>query len=335
MKSAALLIDASDLELGSSDTEMLDALRGPTWVSLAGRDRSRLRVATTLLHGNEPSGFRAIRRYLRSGRVPATDLLFFFGSVSAAQILPRFSNRTLLSGRDLNRCFRPPYDGAEGRLAATVLARLEDRRPEALIDLHNTSGRGPAYGVLMTRDRACQQVAALWARHVVVTDLRLGALTEATTQHFPSAVVECGGREDPAADSVAWFGLREFADRATLFDRDAAPEVFEHPVRIELRAGCEIAFARQPVERADVTLYPDLDRHNFGMVDVGEPLGWLGPRGLDALMLRRASGTDTVDALLSQRAGALVASRAFRPLMITTHPDIAKSDCLFYAVAKT
>lgn len=328
----AALFSGRGLDIGSTDAAMLAALGGPAWVALPGRDRSRLRVVSTLLHGNEPSGFRAIGRYLRSGSEPATDLLCFFGSVRAALIAPGFAHRTLPSGHDLNRCFKPPFRDAEGRLAAEVLERLQERPPEALVDLHNTSGRGPAYGVLMSRDHRSQQIAGLWSRHAVVTDLRLGALTEATTERFPSAVVECGGRDDPAADGLAWYGLRAFADRESLFEGKLALELFEHPVRIEVCLGCEIAFAAEPVAGVDITLYPDLDRYNFGTIDAGEPIGWLGPRGLAALQLRRASGVGSAEPLLALRSQRLVAARPFRPLMITTQPDIAKSDCLFYAV---
>ncbi|NNL83998.1 MAG: hypothetical protein HKP27_00010 [Myxococcales bacterium] len=328
----AALFSGRDLDVGSTDADMLAALGGPAWVAIPGRDRSRLRVVSTLLHGNEPSGFRAIGRFLRSEREPATDLLCFFGSVRAARIPPGFANRTLPSGRDLNRCFKPPFCDAEGHLACEVLERLRERPPEALVDLHNTSGRGPAYGVLMSRDRRSQQIAALWSRHAVVTDLRLGALTEATTERFPSAVVECGGRDDPAADRLAWYGLRAFAERETLFDGKPTLELFEHPVRIEVCRGYEIAYAAEPVAGVDITLYPDLDRYNFGVIDAGEAIGWLGPRGLSALQLHQASGVGSAEPLLTLRSERLVAAHPFRPLMITTQPEIAKSDCLFYAV---
>ena len=65
-----------DLERGALPGDLpgfLGMLGGPTLIRLAGRDGSRTRVVTTLLHANEPSGVRAVLRYLREGERPATD----------------------------------------------------------------------------------------------------------------------------------------------------------------------------------------------------------------------------------------------------------------------
>ncbi|MBQ0785555.1 MAG: hypothetical protein KBT66_15110, partial [Amphritea sp.] len=45
----------------------LRQLGGPTLIVVDGRDNSRCRAIATLLHGNEPSGVRAILGWLRSG----------------------------------------------------------------------------------------------------------------------------------------------------------------------------------------------------------------------------------------------------------------------------
>lgn len=288
---------------------------------------------STLLHGNEPSGMRAWVRYLVEGRTPATDVVGFLGAVEAARLEPHFSHRALPGGRDLNRCFRAPFPGPEGALASACLDLLAAETPEALVDLHNTSGRGPAYAVVTEARREHDALASLFAERVIVTDLRLGTLFEATTPMCPSVVVECGGVGDPAADAVAYEGLCRFLDRDTVTaSARHALDVFEHPVRIELAPGQRVAFARRPVPGVDVVLDPDLDRHNFGTIIPGETLGWIREGGLAALQLRSASAVGPVGHLLTERAGRLVAAATFRPLMITTRADIAESDCLFYAV---
>ena len=95
----------------------LQELGGPAWIRVPGRDASRTRVVSTLLHGNEPSGVRAIHAWLRSGARPAVDTAFFVGPVEAARVPPGFAHRTRFGHRDLNRCFLPPFPGSEGELA--------------------------------------------------------------------------------------------------------------------------------------------------------------------------------------------------------------------------
>ena len=325
--------DHRELSLEGSAEAMLARLAGPTWFRIPGHDRSRCRVVTTLLHGNEPSGLRALHRYLAGRECPATDLVCALGAVSAAQREPVFSNRFAPDGRDLNRCFRAPFRGPEGELARALLELLREVSPEALVDLHNTSGRGPAYAVATIPDPCHPRLASFFTKRLVITDLRLGALTETTSEWFPSIVIECGGAGDPAADRVADDGLRRFAGAATVLNPGHPLEqVFLHPVRVELRPGCEIAYADAPVPSADVVLHRDLDRFNFGSVPAGEPLGWVGARGLDALQVRSAADVRAANEFLRVEAGRLLAAHSFRPLMITTQPTIAASDCLFYAI---
>ena len=49
----------------SDPVAWLRQLGGPTAIRLSGRDRSRCRTVVTLLHGNEPSGVRALHGWLR------------------------------------------------------------------------------------------------------------------------------------------------------------------------------------------------------------------------------------------------------------------------------
>ena len=97
--------------------EFLRWLGGPAAIRVPGRDRSRARAVTTLLHGNEPSGVRAVHAWLRSGALPAVDALLFVGAVPAALEPPGFALRSLPGAADLNRCFLAPFEGPDAELA--------------------------------------------------------------------------------------------------------------------------------------------------------------------------------------------------------------------------
>src|SRR5690606_33627744 len=160
--------------------DWLAALPGPSLIHLHGADPTRVRVLVTLLHGNEPSGLIATHQWLREGREAvestlATDLVLILASVEAARTPPRYSHRHLPGQRDLNRCFRAPWHDAPGRLAQAILAELVALGPEAVIDLHNTSGRSPAFAVAALDDQRHRTLAGMFCDHMIVTDLRLGA----------------------------------------------------------------------------------------------------------------------------------------------------------------
>jgi hypothetical protein len=323
-------------DIPPSAVGFLRGLGGPTWIHVPGRDRSRTRAVAALIHGDEPSGLRAVHGWLRGGAQPAVDAVFFIGAVEAALAAPGFAHRMLPGRPDLNRCFLPPYVGEEGALAAELIGKLRAARPEALIDLHNNSGHNPAYGVGLSADAPLLALTALFGRRFVDTDLRLGALFEATHDEFPSLTVECGRVGDPLADAVARSGLdRYLSALRPLEPQIPAPalDVLARPVRVTLRSGVRVAFADAPRPGVDLTVARDIDRHNFETVASGSPLGWVAD-GVWPVMARDAGGIDIARELFEVRDGVLRARRDLIPIMMTTHAQVAERDCLFYAVRR-
>jgi hypothetical protein len=321
-------------EVGPSARAWLERLPGPCVVRVTGRDRSRRRAVGALLHGNEPSGLVAVHRLLRSGAPPVTDLVCFLGAVDAAREPPGFAHRALPGARDLNRCFAPPFEGAEGRLAEAMLEVLDERPTEALVDLHNNTGHNPAYGVSRTADAAHCALVALFAGTCVVTDLSLGALFEVADQRCPAVVIECGLAGASAADEVAAAGLARFAAAPSIApEAEAAMRVLSHPLRVELRPGARVRLQQSRAADVALTLHDEIDRHNFERVEAGTAIGWIGAGAAWPLQAMDGSGRDrsreffTVDA-----DGALRAARPLVPIMMTTNAQVAMSDCLFYLV---
>jgi Succinylglutamate desuccinylase / Aspartoacylase family len=314
----------------------LEWLGGPTILRLAGRDSGRVRGLSVLLHGNEPSSLRALHAWLRSGEVPAVDVVVFVGAVVAARQPPGFAHRMRAGGRDLNRCFRPPWEGEDGAVAAEALQLLRQAGCEALVDLHNNTGHNPAYGVGTVADAARLNLTAMFAERYVVYDLALGALIEATADDFPSLAIECGRAGDPAADAVAAAGLARYlrTDRLEL-RRVAADhiEVLASPVRVTVAAGLRLAFGDQPAKDADLTLRADIDRHNFQPLLPGAPVGFVAPSAPWPLVACGADGVDVSRDVFEIVDGLLRTRRGVVPIMMTTDPAVAVEDCLFYLVS--
>lgn len=118
--------------LGDSYLDFLQQLGGPAWFTLAGRDTSRRRVIVTLLHGNEPSGLKAVHALLSEEMVPATDLGILVAGADAAVCEPLLTHRYIPGERDLNRCFKPPRDSNQGELAEAILDLIYGYAPEAV-----------------------------------------------------------------------------------------------------------------------------------------------------------------------------------------------------------
>lgn len=322
-------------EVGETVEGFLERLGGPAWIHVPGQDRARTRVVTTLLHGNEPSGVRAVHRWLRSEMTPVVDMVCIIGAVDAAVEPPGFHYRFLPDAKDLNRCFREPFEGREGQLAHTILEWLREVKPEALIDLHNTSGRSPAYGVTTKVALPHLSLTSMFSEQLIQTDLRLGTLLEATEDEWPTIVVECGGASTSGSDQLAYEGLLRFASDGDVLQHTSASNrvhVFQHPIRVELCEGRNVTYEPFPNGRVDLTLLPDVDKYNFDCLQAGDMIGWVGTSHLDVLVARGADGRDQTRELFLENSGRLVMAKPARILMMTTNPTIAANDCLFYVL---
>lgn len=322
--------------IGNDVYEFLDYLAGPSEILLTGEDSSRTRAFVTLLHGNEPSGTMALFKWLKSGKQPAVNIVVIVASVAAASLEPKYSNRVFGSQRDLNRCFKEPFYDETGFLADEILKTLKRYDPECLIDMHNTSGSGPSFAVAIYEDPQHDALTALFTKRLIVTHLRLGALMEVTEFLCPTVTIECGGRLDETAHQIAYEGLnRYFLQQDVLVDDKykADLEVLTNPVRLELSEDCRLSYGDALSEDTDLCLLPSIEHLNSGITAKDTQLGWVATDDLNSIFSSKNSREEcVVNELVYIKDGALYAKRDLKLFMITSNPDIAKMDCLFYAV---
>ncbi len=311
--------------------EFLQALPGPSAIYLTGEDTSRTRVLVTLSHGNEPSGLEAVHHWLQDGRKPTVNVVIILGAVEAALAEPLFFHRQLPGCRDLNRCFNPPYKDRQGQLAQSMLRTIRELEPEAVVDLHNTSGSSDAFSISIGDCPDRRALAARWVDRLIITDLRLGSLMEQDLG-CPVITVEAGGSLDEAADVVAHEGIARFFLEDELLRPPEKLTLLRHPLRLELAAHSRIDYADRPLHDRDIVVRHDIERFNFAPVDHGDMLGWLDSQGLEHLQIGSDYQPHDVDEFFRVEQGQLYPRQHMRLFMATTRPDIAASDCLFYFV---
>ena len=322
-------------DVGRTAEEFLNRLGGPTVIHARGQDDLRTRAVVTLLHGNEPSGLRALHAWLREGRTPLVNAVCVVASVAAAREGRGFAYRFLPGQRDLNRCFLPPFDGAQGELAREILEVIRDAGCEAMVDIHNNTGHNPPYGVGTQVDAKRLKVSSLFARRYIHTDLRLGCLIEAIDDDLPGVVIECGRAGDRQADAVALAGLQQYLGLDQIFSRGAEPgsmTILDTPVRVCLRARVQLAVAGSPVPGAHLTVMDKIDRHNFQELTSGTLIGWVDAPTTWPLDARGAEGKDVSKDLFAVQGRELRTRRPLIPIMMTTDARMAAADCLCYVV---
>jgi hypothetical protein len=319
--------------------EFLQGLPGPVAIHLPGVDSTRTRVLVTLSHGNEPSGVEALHHWLRGDQQPAVNIVVILAGVAAALAEPLFYFRQLPGQRDLNRCFNPPYKDQQGQLAQSILQYIRALEPEAIVDMHNTSGSSTAFAVTIGDSPPQRELVGLFVDRLVVTDLRLGSLMEQDCG-CPVVTIEAGGSLDEESEVVAREGLENYFLSDDLFiDAQGRAEaqsegvaIFRHPLRLELSPHSRIDYADRSLHDRDITVRADIEQFNFTPIEPDQMLGWLDADGLQHLVIGSDYQPHEVSEFFQVNAGKLYPARHMRLFMATTRPDIAASDCLFYFV---
>jgi hypothetical protein len=318
--------------MASSPLEFLRQLNGLCVFDIKGDDTSRSRVVTTLIHGNEPSGFIALHKLLRNKIKPAVNIRFIICNIEAAKLVPEFSHRYLQAGEDLNRFFSSTQEDSEiiGR-AQTIKQMVAAVNPEAVIDLHNTSGLSPAFGVAIDSSERALDLISLFTDKVILTGLRVGAIMEQVFSG-PIVTIECGGAGQIQSHQLAYSGLVKFVKDISVFNRHASTvDIHQHPYRVELLPNISVAFGHNHLPTADVTLRIDAEQLNNQLTPKGEFIGWYEGIGKLPFTVKNEQGDEQLEAMFSLQNGCIFTKQSLQIFMATTNSDIATNDCLFYA----
>lgn len=318
-------------DLPESEQLWLEQLDTPLAILLHGQDRSRTRVLSTLLHGNEPSGFFAVFKYLKQQRKPATNILILLTNVAAAAKHPIFTHRVEHNQPDINRCFGKWGSSKSHKLARDIVKQIKKFKPEAVIDLHNTSGTGPAFAVATTYNQQLHSLASLFCQHLIETNLTMGAMMECKLG-CPIITIEAGGRLDSKAHQIAYSGICSFFEDYEVLQNQNSVEILRHPHRFELNSTASLCFAPNKDQHQQIIISSDLERHNFGTTAAGTLIGWYRGDWQQLFNLYNPGKSENLADLFTFENGEIRTAKQLQLFMCTTFPEIALQDCLFYFV---
>jgi len=328
---------AFELKVANTPLAFLHQLSGLTIFDVQGEDTNRTRVITTLIHGNEPSGFFALHQWLLRKTKPAVNIRFILCNPEAASLPPEFSHRYLKQSQDLNRFFTSnsssldKCDIAISQRAQQIMQAVSEVSPEAIVDLHNTSGISPAFGVSISENDQVLDLISLFTNKVILTGLHVGAIME---QNFsaPIVTIECGGAGQLKSHQLAINGLEKFTNKESIFDHHAEQvDIHRHPCRIELKKGIVLGFGDYPLMTADITLLNSTEKLNNQITPQDTLIGWYEKDNQLPLIIKDEQGNDKLSELLYLEDGVIYTKQSLQIFMATKQLDIAKNDCLFYA----
>ena len=351
-KDITFLNDSHRNNIPDKPLEFLKSLKGLTVYDIEGVNTKKIRIITTLIHGNEPSGLIACHLWLRSKERPATNVRIIFCNPEAAKIKPYFTNRYLSQNDDLNRFFsiasHLSLEDARAQLqsspviyrAKQILQLISGKQNdpvthaighiEAILDLHNTSGSSPAFAVSVNSDIEHKQLAEFFTNNMIKTTLPVGAIMEQPFK-VPIVTIECGGADQNKSHQVATIGLQNFFDTVSLFKRKSSKvKVRNKPLRIKLINDASVGFSNHPLQTNDVTLRADIENLNNGETPAGEFIGWNIDNSDLLFSAIDADDNDQINHLFEVRGECIYTRVEMQFYMATNLAEIATKDCLFY-----
>ncbi len=320
------------LELEAKDLHQV--LPGPTLVHLAGRRPEPLFVSV-LLHGNEDTGWLAVRDLLNNygDKELPRSISIFIGNIAAARFYERF-----MDGQpDYNRIWEDAEeirDLPERSMMREVVAAMKARSVFASIDVHNNTGLNPHYACVRLLDPEHLHLATLFSRTVVYFTTPPGVQTEPFSKLCPSVTVECGQPGQPHGVEH----VREFIDAVLHLSSFPSHQVRAHDVDLfhtvaitKVPESVSIGFGDT---ECDIRFLEDLDHLNFRELPTGTTLGWVRPDSNASLVVMDDTNKDVSNRYFIVEDGELRTLRPVMPSMFTVSTTAIRKDCLCYLMER-
>ena len=308
-----------------------EILSGPSLIHLAGEKSDTLFVSV-LLHGNETTGWEAVRELLKKfeARPLPRSMCLFIGNVAAAH----YGQRHLDDQPDYNRIWKGDGDSAEEQMAQQVIEHVSKLELFAAVDIHNNTGKNPHYACVNRLDQSYLHLATLFGRTVVYFIKPDTVMSMAMAPLCPAVTVECGQPGMPQGTSHVLDYLDACLHLSDFPKHPVTPhdiDLFHTVATVKVPAGLDVVFGN---EGADISLLPDIDRFNFTELPAGTAFGQVSAVGLQPFTVRDEQNRD-VTARFFEINGHWIQTRTpVMPSMLTLDLEIIKQDCFCYLMER-
>lgn len=318
--------------LEKESNELYELLPSPTLIHLAGKNPEPLFVSV-LQHGNEDTGWVAIRELLREyhDRQLPRALSLFISNVEAAQ----YRVRRLEHQIDYNRIW-PGCDSTgtdEHRLMRQVWETMRARDTFASIDIHNNTGRNPHYACVNKLDNRFFNLAEMFSETVVYFIKPTGVQSLAFAQFCPSVTVECGRPGE--GDGVQH--AKRFVEKVL-----QQSEISDHKDHEEMTLFHTVAIVKIPEhltigfddDSRDINFVSNLDELNFIEQPSGTMLAKVHTQDNSIIEAWSEGGQEIAQEYFTVENGRLLTCKHLMPSMLTRDVKVIRQDCLCYLMER-
>lgn len=309
--------------------ELDKVLNGPTLIHLKGENDSPL-FLSTLLHGNETSGYYALRKFFKKydqNKLPRSISLLF-GNIPAA----KQGMRKLEFQEDFNRIWAGGKSEAE-QMASTVVRTMKEMRTFASIDIHNNTGKNPFYACVNRLLPEFVTLGSFFSKTLVYFIEPHEALSMAFSKFCPSTTIECGkpgeGVDEVCAFIEKVYELDEIPRRRA---HELDMQIYHTLARIMVPEGARVTFDQDDID-CDFCFIKDFDDLNFEELAPGTLLGRRNNQKYE-LMVNDETGVDISDQIITYEGDKILAKTSIIPSMFTKDIRVIQQDCLGYLMEK-
>jgi hypothetical protein len=316
--------------------QLHDLLPGPSLIHLPG-DRPDPLFVSVLLHGNEDTGWYAVRDVLRGYQDKSLprSMSLFIGNVEAAAQNARFLDHQY----DYNRIWKmidASEQTPEHKMAQQLIDIMSQRNVFASIDIHNNTGINPHYGCVNRLDHRYLHLATLFSRTVVYFTQPDTVLSLAFAALCPSVTVECGqpGQENGTSHA------RDYIDACLHLSEIPQHPVASHDIDLfhtvaiaKIPPGVSIGFGDECTD-CDIRFVRDLDHLNFRELQADTRLGSLIPGLDDYICVQDEQGQDVTQRYFDYSNGELRVRTPVMPSMLTIKEKAIRQDCFCYLMER-
>jgi succinylglutamate desuccinylase len=307
--------------------KLYEAYQRPILIHLEG-DRKEPIFISTLLHGNETTGFYALQRFLQECNGLGRSLIIFIGNTRAASQ----GQRHLNDQPDYNRIWASG-NSKEHIMARSVFKYARDHQVVCSIDLHNNTGRNPYYSCINKLEKKFINLATLFSDKTIYFTEPHEVQSNCFANICPSLTIEAGIPGEEAGIVYVTEFLNKLVSHSCTSDfletsycnadfyhsvaRIKIPEDVVHDYKLEATSDNALSFAE------------DFDLLNFTCIDPGSIFGHY--HNEDSRLVVIDSYDKVVTGRFFQfRNGKVITKVPIIPSMFTKDVKIAKEDCLGY-----